>query len=307
MSAAKAVMQTCDVVECDPRAESEKAVSQESILLIEDDEEAMLLVRYALQDYGNGAYRLEWANGLTSGLHRVAKGGIDLVLLDLGLPETMGAESYASLRKSAPDLPILVLTADTREQTEVSVAADGVDDYLVKDEVSGRLLTEAIRNALNANKRWRKRKALASENAQQLHWAQEKCRAVQELGMRLMQMKRYDSVPACGKAIRAVIQAYAGVVDADLESTADLFMLIEHMARQAAAQDQIDIARRLRSMMTLSGVSHSAAAVLKSALDRRTGRLDEESRRKKDPSSAMNNTQLAASLREILESVPGLF
>ena len=139
-------LQICDVVDCLPR-EKDPVGKQECVLLIEDSEEAMLLVRYALQEYGNGIYRLEWADGMTAGLHRLAKGGVDLVILDLGLPESSGPASFDAIRKAVPDLPVLVLTADTREQTELKVTAGGVEDFLVKDDVSGALLLQAIRAA----------------------------------------------------------------------------------------------------------------------------------------------------------------
>jgi len=181
--------QICDVVECLPRA-STPIGNQECVLLIEDSEEAMLLVRYAVQEYGNGTYRLEWADGLTAGLQRLAKGGVDIVLLDLGLPESSGAASYASVRSAAPDLPVLVLTGDTREQTETVVTARGVEDYLVKDEISGSLLLEAIRAALYSNKRWQEQKAQASKLSKRLHWSVEKCEAVLALALRLMKLKR---------------------------------------------------------------------------------------------------------------------
>src|SRR5579863_3417690 len=127
--------QTCQVVECAPRAATRPENLQECVLLVEDSEEAMLLVQYAMQEHGNGAYRLEWADGLTAGLQRLAKGGVDIVLLDLGLPESSGPASYAAIRSAAPDVAVLVLTGDVREQTETAVVASGVEDYLVKDEI----------------------------------------------------------------------------------------------------------------------------------------------------------------------------
>ena len=126
---------------------------QTCVLLIEDNEEAMFLVRMALQEHGKGVYHLEWATGLSAGLLRLEKGGVDLVLLDLGLPESSGPASYAWVHEVAPDIPILVLTGDTREETEFAIAASGVEDFLIKDEVSGSLLLQAIRAALHTTKR----------------------------------------------------------------------------------------------------------------------------------------------------------
>jgi DNA-binding NarL/FixJ family response regulator len=144
-------------VECLPRATAPAAAQQECVLLIEDSEEAMFLVRYALEEYGNGKYRMEWAQSLSSGLEHLAHEKIDVVLLDLGLPESSGPESYAWVREIAPQIPVVVLTADDREETEFAVTASGVEGYLLKDQVSGAYLLQAIRAALYANKQQRKR------------------------------------------------------------------------------------------------------------------------------------------------------
>jgi sigma-B regulation protein RsbU (phosphoserine phosphatase) len=143
----------CDQPESLPRAIAPVGNPQKCVLLIEDDEEAMFLVRFALQEHGKGAYRLEWVAGLSGGLERLQKPGVDLVLLDLGLPESSGPASYTWVREVAPEVPVLVLTGDAREETEFAIAASGVEDYLVKDQVSGALLMQAIRSALHTTKR----------------------------------------------------------------------------------------------------------------------------------------------------------
>ena len=145
-------LQIEDDLDCLPRATAPSAKLQESVLLIEDNEEAMWLVRYALQEHGKGKYRLEWADTLSGGLEQLSKGGIDIVLLDLGLPDSSGPESYAWVREVCPKVPVVVLTGNNSEETEFAVTASGVEGYLVKDQVSGALLLQAIRAALYANK-----------------------------------------------------------------------------------------------------------------------------------------------------------
>jgi DNA-binding response OmpR family regulator len=135
---------------------------QECILLIEDNEEAIFLVKSAVEEYGNGRYRLVLANCLKDGLDQLSKGGVDLVLLDLGLPESSGAATYESVRAVAMGVPVLVLTGDAAEETELKVTGGGGDDYLIKDQVSGSLLLQAIRSALHANEL--RRRAAANSN-----------------------------------------------------------------------------------------------------------------------------------------------
>jgi DNA-binding NarL/FixJ family response regulator len=141
-----------DEMESLPLAYAPAAVQQECVLLIEDSEEAMMLVRFAIEEYGEGRYRLEWANNLSSGLTRLSMERIDLVLLDLGLPESSGPESFAWVRQIAPQVPVVVLTGDDCSETETAVTASGVSGYLIKDQVSGLCLLQVIRGALGAGK-----------------------------------------------------------------------------------------------------------------------------------------------------------
>jgi DNA-binding response OmpR family regulator len=131
---------------------AEKEKLPESVLLIEDDEEAMWLVRDALKGYGNEKYDLEWARDLKEGLDYLSKNEVALVLLDLGLPDSTGPSSYESIRATAPNVPVLVLTGDTRVETEFAVTSGGTLDYLVKDEITAALLVQAINGGLYQNK-----------------------------------------------------------------------------------------------------------------------------------------------------------
>lgn len=142
-----------DDLDCLPQRTDTAAMQQKCVLLIEDSEEAMLLVRFALEDYGKGAFRMEWARNLSSGLDFLAQGGIDVVLLDLGLPESSGAESYAWVREIAPDVPVVVLTGDASKETESAVIAKGAEGYLVKHQVSATQLMDAVKAALYAQRR----------------------------------------------------------------------------------------------------------------------------------------------------------
>ena len=149
---AAVALQLNDDLKCLPRATAPTAKLQECVLLIEDSEDAMFLVQYALEEHGNGGYRLEWADSLSKGIDHLRKGGVDVVLLDLGLPESCGPESCAWVREIAPEVPVVVLTGDSRDETEFAVTASGVEGYLVKDQVSGSLLLQAVRAALYKHK-----------------------------------------------------------------------------------------------------------------------------------------------------------
>ncbi len=298
-------LQFCDVVDCLPQKKDSLGNRQECVLLIEDNEDAMLLVRYALQEYGNGTYRLEWADGLKAGLQRLSKGGIDLVILDLGLPDSSGPDSYAAVRKAVPELPVLVLTGDTRECVEFNVAAQGVEDFLLKDEVSGELLVQAIRSAMYSNRRWCEQKNSAHKLNPRFVWANEKCQALSALGTRMLEMNRIESAIGCMKASIAIVNNYSESDGATMAGRAELFVGMERMARVASARGLKETERRFRAAIAAPiKAETSVRAEFEAAMRKRIERIDlgpEESERDATVAAAGD---LAQVLRQILESVP---
>ena len=121
-----------------------------SVLLIEDDPGDARLVR-ALLERGNG-YRLEHVGRLAEGLARLAGGGVDLVLLDFSLPDGFGLDAFRALSAAHPDVPVIVLTGLDDDALALHAVAEGAQDYLVKREVDGRLLTRAIRYAVERHR-----------------------------------------------------------------------------------------------------------------------------------------------------------
>jgi len=119
---------------------------KQCVLLIEDDEDAMRWVQHALKEYGNRKYKLEWKQCLSDGLSRLLNGGIDLILLDLGLGDCSSPFTEAWVRKAAPKVPIVVLTGDPAGEIESSLP--NIEKHLVKGHVSPSGLVQAIGEAL---------------------------------------------------------------------------------------------------------------------------------------------------------------
>jgi len=85
-------------------------------------------------------------------LTRLGRKDIDLVLLDLGLPDSHGLTTFHKLRQAAPDVPVIVLTSTDDEELAVTAVRDGAQDYLIKGQISGRPLVRAVRYALERQK-----------------------------------------------------------------------------------------------------------------------------------------------------------
>lgn len=120
-----------------------------NILLIEDDASYAKLLRTCLDRHASGfRFDLQVATSLKSGLARIAGGGLDVILSDLGLPDSQGLNTLKRLQKSAPDTPIIVLSGVDDPAMEMDAIHLGAQDYLVKGEVERKLIVRSIRYAL---------------------------------------------------------------------------------------------------------------------------------------------------------------
>jgi two-component system cell cycle response regulator len=117
-------------------------------LLIDDDPEDARLVREMLAEGGFARFDLEVTDRLADGMRRVSAEDIDVVLLDLCLPDSQGVNTIAILRAHAPDLPIVVLTRTTDETTGVQALNAGAQEYLLKAQASSVVLVRALRYAI---------------------------------------------------------------------------------------------------------------------------------------------------------------
>lgn len=116
------------------------------LLLVEDDAGDALLVQALLAGAAPNVdvMRVETLREA----EEMLPGGLDCVLLDLGLPDALGLDGLERLRAAAPDAAIIVLTGHDDERRGVEALSRGAEDYLVKGTVDGPLLARAIRYAI---------------------------------------------------------------------------------------------------------------------------------------------------------------
>ncbi|MBK5281651.1 MAG: response regulator [Nitrospiraceae bacterium] len=118
------------------------------VLLIEDNEDDAILIREMLAEKKDLGIELEWVDRLSRGLTELGSGKIDLVLLDLSLPDSHGLETFDTVQHCAPDVPIVVLTGLDDEAMANQAVRRGAQDYLVKGRLDSYLLTRAARYAV---------------------------------------------------------------------------------------------------------------------------------------------------------------
>ena len=118
------------------------------VLLVEDNRADVDLIREMLPETGAICFRIESVSRLSEALIRLKGDCIDLVLLDLGLPDSQGISTFQSVRKAAPDVPIIVFTGNADQELAVTAVKEGAQDYLVKGEVVGNVVVRAVRYAI---------------------------------------------------------------------------------------------------------------------------------------------------------------
>ena len=132
------------------------------ILLIEDNPGDARLIKEMISEARRGEYQLEWRDTLSRGLDHIAGGAPDIILLDLGLPESQGLDTFLRVYAQAPEVPTVVLTGLDDAQFGAKLVSSGAQDYLVKGQFHGNLLMRTIRYAIE---RKRSEKAIRESEA----------------------------------------------------------------------------------------------------------------------------------------------
>jgi len=154
------------------------------VLVIEDDSEDVLILRALLAEAERhipvGLHvALTRANRLASGLQYLASEIFDLILLDLGLPESQGLATLKRVRAQVPQVAIIVLTGLDDEVLALEAVRQGAQDYLVKGQTDAHLLRRALGYATERQRLQleleaaREREEMERERAEQLRSAQQ--------------------------------------------------------------------------------------------------------------------------------------
>jgi two-component system cell cycle sensor histidine kinase/response regulator CckA len=117
------------------------------VLLVEDDPEQAHLLREMLNIGQMAPLQVEHVDCLSTALKRLAQVDIDVILLDLSLPDSWGCDTFTRVHVQAPDVPIVVLSGLSAENPTVRAVQEGAQDYLIKGQVDVNLLMRAIRRA----------------------------------------------------------------------------------------------------------------------------------------------------------------
>jgi len=118
------------------------------ILLVEDNPGDARLTKELLKEVSAEQIEVEHAKRLSEATDILSLSNADAVLLDLGLPDSNGIDTFVKLHDSAPQTPIVVLSGTKDEDIAVKTVHLGAQDYLIKDEINSSLLYRVVRYAI---------------------------------------------------------------------------------------------------------------------------------------------------------------
>lgn len=120
------------------------------VLVIEDNPDDIQLLRRYLGKTSFDRIDIQHCERLANGLEFLEEkdGHIDVILLDLGLPDGYGLDTFTKVHQLAPKIPIIVLSGQDDENLATQAVREGAQDYLVKGKFDGDLLVRSMRYSL---------------------------------------------------------------------------------------------------------------------------------------------------------------
>jgi two-component system, NarL family, sensor histidine kinase UhpB len=117
------------------------------IILVEDNPGDALIIKEMLKDIYDDNFDLEHFQRVEDGVKNFNE-DFDIMLLDLNLPDSQGFETFNTMNKNAPELPIIILTGLVDEDLAINIVSEGAQDYLVKGQIDKQLLSRSIKYSI---------------------------------------------------------------------------------------------------------------------------------------------------------------
>lgn len=121
------------------------------VLLVEDNPGDARLIREMLRDNTDVKFDIQWVERLTDGLDSLREKPIDIILLDLMLPDSQGIDTFWTMHTESDRIPTIILTGLNDEELAVEALRHGAQDYLLKGDLGSNLLRRSIRYAIERN------------------------------------------------------------------------------------------------------------------------------------------------------------
>jgi signal transduction histidine kinase len=122
------------------------------VLVVEDDAVDAQLLQKMFTKERMGSFAITHKVRMSDGMEHLANGDVDIVLLDMGLPDGDGLDIVRRAQAVAPDVPVIVLTGLEDEAIAADAMKAGAQDYLIKGQIESRALPRALRHAIDRHR-----------------------------------------------------------------------------------------------------------------------------------------------------------
>jgi signal transduction histidine kinase len=235
------------------------------ILLIEDNPGDVYLIQELLRTSGF-LFNIERISTLADAIRMAGSDDYDVVLLDLGLPDSFGLETLRKFQHTKINAPVIVLTGLNDEEIALATMKEGAQDYLIKSSLTGDNIMRAIRYGIERKKLFREL-AVAKEALQKLNEDLD-----QKVKARTQELEIYAAEL---KELNATKDKFFGIIAHDLKNP--LSSLIGASELLINYVNQLDKDNILNISMLLHGSAQQGYALLENLLDwsmTQTGRLE---------------------------------
>ncbi len=178
-------------------------------LLVEDNPMDARLIREYLSETRDASFSLECVDDLSSALERLTHAAPDVLLLDLGLPESQGLDTLSTVLTRAPQTPVVVLTGLDDQQLAYRAVGEGAQDYLVKGHVDGELLVRSMRYAIE---RRRTQEALRRYSEELEQMVRERTRDLEEAQAELIRNEKLALLGELSSSLAHELRHPLGVI-----------------------------------------------------------------------------------------------
>ena len=118
------------------------------VLLVEDNGDDALLTQELIREVSPESFSVVHVSRLSDALSRLSEEAFDIALLDLSLIDASGLDTVKQILSAFPALPVVILSGLMDEVLAIETVRHGAQDYMVKGQVNGHLLTRSIRYAI---------------------------------------------------------------------------------------------------------------------------------------------------------------
>ncbi len=209
--------------------------SSESIkvLLVEDNLGDARLLYEGMEEALPGQFQMTHVRRLSETLEYLWEDTCNVVLLDLGLPDSHGLDTLVLVRAQTPDVPIVVLTGFQDEELGDQALKEGAQDYLVKGQVDSKLLARSMRYAIarKAAEQALIQQSVALAKTDELQHSRQRLIAVHELVRRDVAAQLHQGVQEKLRVATGRLRAVLKAIESTPETTRILSEVIDDLRK----------------------------------------------------------------------------